>query len=238
MANPVAVTAPHRLQDMGGQVLDNVGGIQDPSGVPIGGVAQQATIADLAVTDGTLAVTDVDALAGIVKVVTTEVDASGQGTGQTTAIHTVPANCLIISVIAEVTEAFDGDTTTTFEVGITANPDQFIDTADFEPETLGLTLDNVGSTTADVNGMSTTGTSTLAIEALWTNTGSGSAGKVNVTVVYIELGDHSLGTELATAFSEVETSVNTDVPVSFAEVEVKVNAILVALENAGILADA
>ena len=260
MANPVTVTAPHRLQDMGGQVLDNVGGIQDVNGVPVAGAVQQATIADLAVTDGTLAVTDgtlavtdVDALAGIVKVVTTEVDASAQGTGQTTAIHTVPAHCLILAVIAKVTESFDGDTTTTFEVGITANPDQFIDTADFEPETLGLTVSNVESTTADVNGMSTTGTGTLAIEALWTNTGNGVAGKVDVTVVYIELADFLLGTELATAFGEVETSVNTDIPVSFAEVEVsintdlaasfaeietKVNAILVALEDAGILADA
>ncbi len=238
MANPVATTAPHLLQDMGGQVLDNVGGIQDGNGLPIGGAPQQATIADLAVTDGTLGVTDVDPLAGILKVVTTEVDASGQGSAQTTAITTVPIHSVILSVFARVTEAFDGDTTTTFEVGTTANPDMFIDTADFEPETLGLTLDNVGSTTADVNGISTTGTSTLAIEALWTNTGSGSAGKVEVTVVYVEQADHSLGTELATAFAQAEVSNNTDVAASFAEVEAKVNAILVALEDAGILADA
>ncbi len=216
MANPTANSNPHQIMDFSGLAL-RVAEIQNSAGVVIldGEAAQQATIADLAVTDA-------DALAGIVKVVTTEVDASGQGTAQTTAIATVPAHCLIISVIAEVTEAFDGDTTTTFEVGITANPDQFIDTADFEPETNNLTLDNVGSTTADVNGMSTTGSSTLAIEALWTNTGSGSAGKINVTVVYIELADHSLGTELATAFAQVET---------------KVNAIFTALENAGLLAD-
>ncbi len=213
MANPVALTG-HRRMVFNGLAIQ-ADQFQDTNGVPVGAV-QQATIADLTVTD-------VDALSGVIKVVTTEVDASGQGTAQTTAIATVPIHSVILSVFARVTEAFDGDTTTTFEVGITANPDQFIDTADFEPETLGLTVDNVASTNADVNGVSTTGTATLAIEALWTNTGSGSAGKVEVTVVYIEQADHSLGTELATAYAQVEA---------------KVNAILVALEDAGILADA
>ncbi len=213
MANPVALTGHRRMVCNGLAIQADQ--FQDTNGVPIGAV-QQATIADLAVTDG-------DALFGGVKIVTTEVDASGQGSAQTTAIATVPIHSVILSVIARVTEAFDGDTTTTFEVGITANPDQFIDTSDFEPETLGLTLDNVASTTADVNGISTTGTSTLAIEALWTNTGSGVAGKVEVTVIYVELGDHPLAAETAASFAEVET---------------KVDAILVALEDAGILADA
>ena len=237
MANPTAYTQPHRIVEQSGLAL-RVDQIQDSAGAVVGGATQQATIADLSVTDGTLTVTDADPLAGILKVVTTEVDASGQGTAQTTAIATVPIHSVILSVFARVTEAFDGDTTTTFEVGTTANPDMFIDTSDFEPETLGLTLDNVGSSTADVNGVSTTGTSTLDIEALWTNTGSGSAGKVEVTVIYVEQADHSLGTELATAFAQVEVSNNTDVAASFAEIETKVNAILVALEDAGIVADA
>jgi len=217
MANPTAKTAPHQIIDWSDLVL-KIDQIQNEDGVVIldGDAAQQSTIADLAVTD-------VDPLTAIIKFVQTTVDASGGGAAQETAIATVPDNSLILAVHAEVLVSFDGDTTTTFEVGLTGNIDKYIDTADFEPETLNLGVSNQESTTADENIFESTQGSTEAIVATWTNDSSATAGSVRVTVVYIDFDDAALGTELATAFAEVET---------------KVNAIFTALEDAGILADA
>lgn len=213
MANPVAITQPHRILDFKGLAL-KVDQLQDTNGAPVG-ATRQAHVTDLAVTDA-------DALAGTVKVVKTTVTVGTNDVAVETAIATVPVNAIILAVMADVVTAFDGATTQTFEVGLTGNIDKYIDTADFLPETATESITNAESTTADQNTIEATGDSTMAIVSTHTNN-AGTVGAVDVTVVYIDTADMNLGTELATAFAQVET---------------KVNAILVALEDAGIVADA
>ncbi len=212
MANPVALTG-HRRMVFNGLAIQ-ADQFQDSNGVPIGAV-QQATIADLALTD-------IDALTATVKFVTTRVTVGTNDVAVETAIATIPVNSILLSVSADVNVAFDGATTQTFEVGLTGNIDKYIDTADFLPETATESITNQESTTADVHTIEAVGDSTLAIVSTHTNN-AGTVGSGDVTVVYIELGDADLGTVMATAFTALEG---------------KINAILVALEDAGILADA
>ena len=115
------------------------------------------------------------------------VDSSAGGTGTETAILTVPADSLILNVIAEVVTPMDGDTTTTFEVGVTANPDQFIDTLDFDPSAAaGTQAASLGGTNNDTKVMIWTDAA-IDIAATWTNTANMTAGSTKVTVVYIPL---------------------------------------------------
>lgn len=215
MANPTSVTAEHEIQDFSGLAL-RVKQIQNEAGVAIvdGEAAQQAHEADLAVTD-------VTALLGGVKVASAQVDASGGGTAQTTAIATVPAHSLILAVHAAVDTQFNGDTTTTLEVGVSGNIDKYIDTMDFDPSSASAEESNFSSSNADQNTIEYT-TTAQALIATWTNVNSASAGAVTVTVYYVEMGQAVLATELATAFAEVETTLN---------------SLIGKLEDAGILAD-
>ncbi len=216
MANPTAYTQPHRIVEQSGLAL-RVDQIQDSAGAVVGGATQQATIADLSVTDG------VSTFAGFT-VVKTRVTVGTNDVAVETAIATVPINAIILAVMADVVTAFDGATTQTFEVGLTGNIDKYIDTADFLPETATESITNAESTTADQNTIEATGDSTMAIVSTHTNN-AGTVGAVDVTVVYLDTltGQFELATQTAASFAEVET---------------KVNAILVALEDAGIVADA
>lgn len=118
-------------------------------------------------------------------VIATEVDASGGGTGTETAIGTVPAGSVLLAVICEVTETFNGDTTQTIEVGLTGNTDKYIDTSDINPGSGTPQISNFGSTTADQNEPIYLG-SDEAIVATWTNTASATEGKAVVRLIYIE----------------------------------------------------
>ena len=242
--NPSALDKPHQVVDYSGLAL-KVSEIQNETGQVLvdGEAVRPPTIADLAVTDTSLTVTDpsltvtdtnlsitdIDTLAGFLKVVQVSVDCSAGGTAQETAIATIPAWSQILNVTARVTTAFDGSGTTTFEVGTTANPDIYIDQADFDPSVLNTIRNQFESTTSDVDEHNSIGSSSSAIVATWTNSGgSPSAGAVQVTIVYLDMQDFDLAGAIATAFTQIETAINTNIAASFAEVETQINTNLAA----------
>jgi hypothetical protein len=121
------------------------------------------------------------------KTVVTDVDASAGGTAETTAIATIPANSLLLNVTAVVTTPFDGDATTTAEVGIATNADAYIDTSDFDPSAgAGTQASSLNGATNDVKTAQYLSAETDII-ATWTNTASMTAGEVKVIVTYVEL---------------------------------------------------
>lgn len=124
--------------------------------------------------------------AGTIQNIKTTVDASAGGTATATAICTVPEDSIILDVSAKVTAAFDGDTTTTCEVGVSGNIDKYIDTVELDVTTLNTTVDMYSSTTSDTALPELVAADTDII-ATWTNTASASAGEVEVIVTYIEL---------------------------------------------------
>ena len=156
----------------------------------IAGTQVTATAAELNKLDGVTAVKDdFNLLAGLVaaskcilKVYEEEVDCSGGGTAQTEALVTLPAGSVIVEVVSLCTEAFDGDTTKTFEVGVSGNTDKYIDPVDC-PVTLNGTMSMAGGTNNDQKSAEAVGAETALI-ATWTNTASATAGKVKVRVVY------------------------------------------------------
>lgn len=141
------------------------------------GVALDADIVDLNLLNGYSAASLEPA-----KVFSKEVDCSGGGTAKTTAICTVPAGSILLNVMTLCTEAFDGDATTTFEVGITDNTDKYIDPVDCPVTLAGVLLMTTG-TNNDQKVPEALATDTPII-ATWTNTANMTEGKVTVKVVY------------------------------------------------------
>ncbi len=126
----------------------------------------------------------INAQTTVQRIITT-VDASGGGSAQTTAIGTIPAGSLLLSVRAVVVEPFDGDATETFEVGVSGNIDAYIDTADFAPESVaGTAYSNIGGTTNDIKVAQYLAADTPVI-ATWTNTDDATAGAIEVTLTYL-----------------------------------------------------
>lgn len=126
---------------------------------------------------------------GPVRVYQDVVDASAGGTAQVTSLCTIPANSIILDVVVEVLEAFDGDTTTTLEVGDNGNPDDYIDTLDFDPSAaVGTRGGSFGGTTNDTKAL-TRLAAAQDVEALWTNTANATAGKVLVKITWLDLFD-------------------------------------------------
>lgn len=121
-----------------------------------------------------------------VQVIETVVDASAGGTATTTAIGTVPAGSILLDVVGYVDTAFDGNTTTTAEVGITGNIDKYIDTVDFDASTKDTQLAMTGGTNNDQKSTEYLGTATPII-CTWTNSASATAGQITVRVVYIPI---------------------------------------------------
>lgn len=115
------------------------------------------------------------------------VDASAGGTSQTTNLTTVPVSSVILNVTAIIDVPFNGSGTTTLQVGVGGNIDNYIDTVDFDPSgsagTMAISFDG---TTNDQKTFEAITTATLLI-ASWTNSGTVSAGKVSVYVTYINL---------------------------------------------------
>lgn len=153
-----SVGAPYRVP-----IADFLGGTISPT--------------DLALLEGLVA-----ASKGLVKVYEEEVDCSGGGTAETQALVTLPAASVILEIVTLCTEAFDGDTTKTFEVGIAANTDKYVDPVDC-PITLNGIMSMAGGTNNDQQSAEAVAASTPLI-ATWTNTASMTAGKVKVRVVY------------------------------------------------------
>jgi len=133
--------------------------------------------ADLALLEGLVA-----ASKGLMKVYEEEVDCSGGGTAEAEALLTLPAGSVILEVLTWCTEAFDGDATKTFEVGIAANTDKYIDPVDC-PVTLNGLMSIAAGTNQDQKNVETVVASTPII-ATWTNTASMTAGKMKVRVIY------------------------------------------------------
>jgi len=119
---------------------------------------------------------------GLMKVYEEEVDCTGGGTGETQDLVTLPAGSVILEIMTWCTEAFDGDTTKTFEVGIAANTDKYIDPDDC-PVTLNGIMSMAGGTNNDQKVPETVAASTPLI-ATWTNTANMTAGKMKVRVIY------------------------------------------------------
>ncbi len=121
-----------------------------------------------------------------VKMVHVDVDASAGGTATTVALFTIPANSILLTVIAKVVTPFDGTTIQTLEVGITGNIDKYIDLVDFLPEAAA----NVNK--ASLNGVTNDQdqpeylAAATALIATWTNTGTPAAGVTRVYAVYLE----------------------------------------------------
>ena len=156
------------------------------------GVGQGTAVADL--TDGSAA--------AIINSVT--VDASAGGTGQTTNLTLVPANSLLLAVCAEVVTPFDGDTTTTLEVGISGNADKYIDTSDFDPSGVaGTNYCNIGGTNNDQKTPEWIDSASQLI-ATWTNTASAAAGSVAIYAVYIPLKTTNLDTQFTALLDSLE----------------------------------
>lgn len=123
-------------------------------------------------------------------VVQVDVDASGGGTDETETLLTIPKGYVLLNVIANVETAFDGDTTTTFEVGVSGNADNYIDSTDFDPSTASAQASMVNGTTNDQK-IAEFIESNTDIIATWTNTASASAGVVNVVIIYAKGGSKS-----------------------------------------------
>lgn len=221
MANPVLVH-PEKRDDRSGITLDAGGFAVDGKQVL---KAQEATILDAAAS--TVAATTLVPNTGIVRAFK-EVDASAFSGVTETALFTMPARSLLLCVEAKVIEAFDGDTTTTFEVGLTGNIDQWIDGTDFEPETLNLLRSNLAGSNNDET-IPTYHSTAQAFVSTAVNDSNNTAGKVEVTAHYITLTDIGLDTvdtQFAAALVDLDLH------------RTAINAILTALENHGILADA
>lgn len=120
------------------------------------------------------------------KTVRVTVDASAGGTGETTSIVTLPAGSIIHEVVAHAEVAFDGDTTTTLEVGVDGNADKYIDQAEFDPSTLNDWQAMTGGGSND-QGTAEYLTAATEIIATWTNTANASAGTVEVLVTYSDV---------------------------------------------------
>jgi len=124
---------------------------------------------------------------GLEKHVKVSVNAAAGGSAQTAAICTVPLGSVITEVVAVVKTAFNGDTTKTFEVGVAANTDKYVDPSDFDPGgSAGTYKAMTGGTNNDQKSSEYCAAAT-AIIATWTNTANASAGAVDVIVSYIDL---------------------------------------------------
>jgi len=115
------------------------------------------------------------------------VNASAGGVAQTTNVTLVPAGSILLNVTAVVTTAFNGNATTTLEVGVSGNIDAYIDTADFDPEgAVNTYASSLGGTTNDIKNPQYISANTQLI-ATWTNTAAATAGVVTVYTTFIKL---------------------------------------------------
>jgi len=202
-----------------GKQGDNFQQICDQNGVKILG-DQGAAVADAA--GATVAALTQGSAAVVVD--STTVDASGGGSSQTTNCTLIPANSLLLAVYAEVVTAFDGDTTTTLEVGVSGNADNYIDTSDFDPSAAaGTNMCNDGGTNNDQKDPEWIDAA-LQLEAAWTNTANMTAGDVTVTVVYIPLTSVDLDTQFDAVIADV------------ADIRTQLNALIARLEAHGVIA--
>lgn len=198
--------------------------LADNSGNPLLG-SQQSQVSDA--SSSASAVTST-INTGVVRDVTT-VDASGGGTGSTTNCTNVPSRSIILNVEANCTTAFDGTSTTTFEVGVSGNADAYIDTVDFDPtDDTSNFVGSASGTNNDEKGVQYVGSATQII-ATWTNSGgTPGAGEVDVTVHYIPVNN--------TDIDDID-SFSSDVATDLSNHDTDINAVLDVLESHGLMSD-
>lgn len=126
---------------------------------------------------------------GLIEIDRVSVDASGGGVAQTTNLTLLPANSILLFVLAVVATPFDGDTTQTLEVGVSGNEDAYIDTLDFDPAAVADTY-FVSDNPAGNNDQQTKQwiTAPTQLIATWTNDANANAGQVFVYVAYANMG--------------------------------------------------
>lgn len=112
-----------------------------------------------------------------------EVDASAGGVAQTTTICTVPAGAVLMGVIVRSIMAFDGDATTTFDVGVSGDTSAYISSTDFDPSVSSSSACNIGGTTNTITTLQYLAADETII-ATWTNDDNASEGTVKVVVLY------------------------------------------------------
>jgi len=157
-------------------VFHNVTNIKDT--FQIEGVTVTAKAADLNLVAG-LAVGAITS--GAVKYFETEVTCAN-GTAVETAIVTIPKGSDILDIMTTCTEAFNGGSTKTFQVGLTANKDKYIDDVDC-PVTLDGVMSMMSGTNQDQKKPEPLG-SAMAIVSTHTNSAGATTGKMKVKVVY------------------------------------------------------
>jgi len=89
-----------------------------------------------------------------------------------------------VGVLVQVTEEFDGDTTTTLEVGVSGNADKYIEATDFDPSDATSQACNIGGANNDQTTFEYIGTNTTLV-ATWTNDDNATEGLVEVIVLYV-----------------------------------------------------
>ena len=104
------------------------------------------------------------------------------GTAVVVPLITIPIGSLIIEVMTCCTEAFNGDTTKTFEIGIAGNTDKYVDPVDC-PVTLNGVMDLLAGTNNDQKLPEPIPTA-MALQAVYTNTANATTGKMKIKIVY------------------------------------------------------
>ena len=223
MANP---TLPHvsKLEDRDNQYLECEGIIVNDKVVM---KAQEATIADAAST--TMAATTMVNNHGFVRFTVQKDVSSDTGAGATeAALVTVPAQSIIHMVECFTTTAMNGSTSSSVEIGINGNVDLYIDTADYDPGTINTIQASLAGSSNDQKVPLYSKTAVPLVTSV-INDGSATTGSILITVIYQVLSSVDLDT------------VDTQLAATLVDLDLhkgKINAILTALENHGILADA
>jgi len=127
---------------------------------------------------------DMAGLAFTPKVITVEKDLSGGA--EAWDFWSAPAGVFIQQVFAYVLDAATG-TSPTVEIGLDGNPDEFIDTSDFDISTVGNWATNIGSTVAtSPNGLYLPSGDVLRMTIVGTDL---SAGTIRAVISYFETDD-------------------------------------------------
>lgn len=126
---------------------------------------------------------DSDALTTFPFVYQCSVDCTAD-TSETVSIITLPIGSILLDVISFVETALDGDTTTTFEVGVSGNTDAYIDSVDYDESTDNTFISMTGGTSNDIKAPQVLNTATEII-ATYVNDADPTEGNVEITVIYI-----------------------------------------------------
>jgi hypothetical protein len=120
------------------------------------------------------------------KTLTTELDAADGGVAEEDVLFTLPENSLLMNVTAVTTEAFDGDATTTLDIGVEGTTNAYIHTDDIDVSAVDTQASSLNGTN---NGVKTAEylKEETEILATWTNDDNSTEGKVKVIITYIEL---------------------------------------------------